>query len=122
MVDANKLERALDLVDRLHLEVSFNLAIQIAGRHDKLADLIEEAMAGGVSGELKDAMAGWLDNRNDAEASRAYGDKIRQLLPDAPDNAVIRGIGSLSKLLTKKSYWVFTGDGPAYDIAFGGNF
>jgi len=42
-VDANKLERALDAVDRLHLEMSYDLAIQIAGRHDKLADLIEGA-------------------------------------------------------------------------------
>lgn len=42
-VDGNKLERALDLVDRLHLEMSYDLAIQLAGRHDKLADSIEEA-------------------------------------------------------------------------------
>jgi len=42
MVDANKIERAADLVDRLHNEVSFDLAIQIAGRHDRLADIIEE--------------------------------------------------------------------------------
>ena len=43
MVDANKLERALDLVDRLHLEKSYDLAIQLADRQHKLADLIEEA-------------------------------------------------------------------------------
>ena len=27
---------------------------------------------------------------------------------------------AMSKLFTKKSYWVFLGDGAAYDIAFGG--
>ena len=43
MVDANKIERAADLVDRLHNELSFDLAIQIAGRHDKLADIIDDA-------------------------------------------------------------------------------
>lgn len=42
-VDAGKLERALDLVDRLHLEKSYDLAITLADRHHKLADLIEEA-------------------------------------------------------------------------------
>lgn len=42
MVDSNKIERAADLINRLHNEVSFDLAIQIAGRHDKLADIIEE--------------------------------------------------------------------------------
>lgn len=43
MVDANKLERALDLVGRLHLEKSYEIAIQLADRHHTLADLVEEA-------------------------------------------------------------------------------
>lgn len=43
MVDANKLERALDLVDRLHLEKSYDLAIRISDRHSRLADLIQDA-------------------------------------------------------------------------------
>lgn len=42
-VDAGKLEAALDLVDRLHLEKSYDLAIRLADRHDKLADMIEDA-------------------------------------------------------------------------------
>jgi hypothetical protein len=42
-VDAGKLERALDLVDRLHLEKSFDLAVTLSARHHKLADLIEDA-------------------------------------------------------------------------------
>jgi chromosome transmission fidelity protein 4 len=42
-VDAENLEGALDLVDRLHLEKSFNLAIRLADHHRKLADLIEDA-------------------------------------------------------------------------------
>jgi chromosome transmission fidelity protein 4 len=42
-VEAGKLERALDLVDRLHLEKSYDLAITLADRHDKLADMIEDA-------------------------------------------------------------------------------
>jgi chromosome transmission fidelity protein 4 len=42
-VEAGKLERALDLVDRLQLEKSYELAMTIAGNHDKLVDYIEEA-------------------------------------------------------------------------------
>ena len=39
-----KVERALSLVDRLHLEKSFDIAIQVSDRmgHRKLSDLIEE--------------------------------------------------------------------------------
>ena len=43
LVESGKLEAALDLVDRLHLEMSYDLAIRIADRHDKLADRIETA-------------------------------------------------------------------------------
>jgi hypothetical protein len=42
-VDAENLEGALDLVDRLHLEKSFSLAIRLADHHRKLADLIDDA-------------------------------------------------------------------------------
>lgn len=41
-MEAGKLERALDLVDRLHLEKSYELAMAIAESHDKLVDFIEE--------------------------------------------------------------------------------
>jgi chromosome transmission fidelity protein 4 len=41
-IEASKLERALDLVERLHLEKSFDLAMTIANNHRKLVDLIED--------------------------------------------------------------------------------
>ena len=42
-VEAGKLEKALDLVFRLHLEQSFDLAMVIADKHRRLVDLIEDA-------------------------------------------------------------------------------
>ena len=42
IVEAGKLERALDLVERLHLEKSFEIAMTIADHHRKLVDLIED--------------------------------------------------------------------------------
>ena len=42
MVEAGKLERALDLMERLHLERSFDVAMKIADRHRKLVDRIEQ--------------------------------------------------------------------------------
>jgi chromosome transmission fidelity protein 4 len=41
-VEAGKLERSLDLVERLHLEKSLDLAMTIADSHRKLVDLIED--------------------------------------------------------------------------------
>jgi pyruvate-ferredoxin/flavodoxin oxidoreductase len=42
------------------------------------------------------------------------------MLPQYKDNPLLSEINSMSKLFTKKSFWVFAGDGAAYDIAFGG--
>lgn len=43
IVQCGKLDRALDLVDRLHLEKSYELAVKLSAGHHKLADLIEDA-------------------------------------------------------------------------------
>jgi hypothetical protein len=43
LVESGKLERALDLVDRLHLAKSFDIAMVISDSNRKLVDLIEEA-------------------------------------------------------------------------------
>ena len=40
-LEANKLEKAFDLVNRLHLEKSFDLALKMANQHDKLWDKID---------------------------------------------------------------------------------
>jgi pyruvate-ferredoxin/flavodoxin oxidoreductase len=99
----------------------------------KLADLITKALATDISDEMKAAMEGWLANKDDALGSREFGDKIKTLLADecccggsctcgcgCTGDDVTAEIAQLSNLLTKKSYWVFAGDGAAYDIGFGG--
>jgi pyruvate-ferredoxin/flavodoxin oxidoreductase len=89
-------------------------------QRNKLADLMKEAIGAGISQEIKDAMQGWLDNMKYAEGSKTYGDRLKELLPMQKDNALLKEIASMSGLFTKKSYWVFVGDGSAYDISFGG--
>ena len=56
----------------------------------------------------------------DAEGSRQYGDQLKKLLPAHKDNPLLAEILGMEKLFTKKSYWIFCGDGAAYDIAYGG--
>jgi chromosome transmission fidelity protein 4 len=65
LVEAGKLERALDVVERLHLEKSFDLAMKIADHHRKLVDLIEEAKEGRFGGE---------EYPNDHEDDHGLGD------------------------------------------------
>ena len=72
-----------------------------------------------ASDELKAAAQAWMDARNDVEGSKTTAaaliaeceksdcDKAKEILAD-------------KAYLTKKSFWIFGGDGWAYDIGFGG--
>jgi pyruvate-ferredoxin/flavodoxin oxidoreductase len=101
-------------------EFTYGMLLGVFQQRRKLADLTRQALASNIAGELKDALQGWLDNMTDPQGSRKYGDLLKALLPAHTDNAVLAEIQSMSKLFTKKSFWVFLGDGAAYDIGFGG--
>jgi len=101
-------------------EFTYGMLLGIFQQRNKLADLTREALGTDVSPEIKDAMSGWLDNMKDPEGSRKYGDLLKALLPAQKDNALLTKIAGKSKLFTKKSFWIFAGDGAAYDIGYGG--
>ena len=85
-----------------------------------LADLAAEAIKSDPPAELKEALQGWIDNMKDAEGSRKYGDQLKALLPNYTDDPVLAELNRGASLFSKKSFWVFAGDGAAYDIGFGG--
>jgi pyruvate-ferredoxin/flavodoxin oxidoreductase len=95
-------------------------------RRDKLADLIREAMNGKISPELKEAFQLWLEHSQDGEKSKEHGRKIEELVETeltqkaSPLEDLLYEILDRSDYLTKKSIWVFGGDGWAYDIGYGG--
>ncbi|MBL0701030.1 MAG: pyruvate:ferredoxin (flavodoxin) oxidoreductase [Desulfosarcina sp.] len=86
----------------------------------KLSDMMGEALNSEIPQNIKDAMQGWLDNMKDPAGSKKYGDQLKELLPSAKGNGLLSEILSMSRLFTKRSYWIFLGDGSAYDISFGG--
>jgi pyruvate-ferredoxin/flavodoxin oxidoreductase len=66
-------------------------------------------------------MGEWVENMNDAEGSKKAGQALEALLVVEPlDDELIDDIAAQADLFTKKSFWVFGGDGWAYDIGFGG--
>ncbi len=101
-------------------EFTYGMMLGLIQQRKKLAGLMEKAVESDISGEIKDAMKGWLDNLKSPEGSKKYGDQLKKLLPAVKDNPLLDKINGMAKLFTKKSFWVFLGDGSAYDIAFGG--
>ena len=101
-------------------EFTYGMFLGAMQERSKLAGMMQEALNSDISQDVKDAMSGWLKNMKDPDGSRKYGDQLKALLPGQKDNALLNQINEMSKLFTKKSYWVFAGDGSAYDISFGG--
>ena len=101
-------------------EFTYGMLLGIFQQRNKLADLMREALGTDIPAELKDAMSGWLDHMKDPEGSRKFGDQLKALLPAQKGNDLLTQIAEKSKLFTKKSFWIFAGDGAAYDIGYGG--
>jgi len=101
-------------------EFTYGMLLGALQQRTKLADMMQEALNSDIPQDVKDAMSGWLDNMKDPDGSRKYGDQLKTLLPGHKDNSLLSEINEMSNLFTKKSYWIFLGDGSAYDISFGG--
>ena len=90
-----------------------------AVQHKLIAATQDIIAADGPSDELKAAGQAWIDSVNDAEASKtAAAAYVAELEKCGCDLA--KSILADKAYLTKKSFWIFGGDGWAYDIGFGG--
>ncbi len=101
-------------------EYGYGMGMAVNQRRSKLADLLTKAKDLVGSSELTRAVDGWLADRNDPEQSKKHGETILNLLGNEEDLPLIDEIFGMSDLLTKKSVWIFGGDGWAYDIGYGG--
>ncbi len=89
-------------------------------RRNRLAEIVAEALKDEkASPELKAALQGWLDNKDDPEGSRKFGEEILEHL-NGFDSPLANDLWDMDDLYTKKSVWIFGGDGWGYDIGYGG--
>ena len=104
-------------------EFGFGMNLATQQRRAKLAEVIKEVTEVGKDEAIVAACKEWLENMNNADGSRKAGDKLVALL-EAKENHEgcerRKYILEHKDLLTKKSIWIFGGDGWAYDIGYGG--
>ena len=104
-------------------EFGFGMNLATAQRRAKLADVIREVTEVGKEEDVVAAAKEWLENMDEAEGSRKAGEKlVAALEAHAEKKGCERREYILANkdLLTKKSIWIFGGDGWAYDIGYGG--
>ena len=100
-------------------EFGFGMAVA----YDKLRNRIErkfkEAVNSDVPAELKEAMHNWIDTKEDGENSQAATDAVIPLLEKSTE-PFAKEVLEIKQYMSKKSHWIFGGDGWAYDIGYGG--
>jgi pyruvate-ferredoxin/flavodoxin oxidoreductase len=105
-------------------EFGYGYSLGINQQRSRLIDLVNKALAGQISASLKEALQNWMTIKDEGEASMKAADQIRELLelekPQPADKPILEEIKEKSSLLTKRSVWIFGGDGWAYDIGYGG--
>ena len=101
-------------------EFTYGMLLGHNQQRRRLVDLMQRALEADLPRKVKNAIQGWLDHRDDPEGSRTFGDQVKLLLLQFEEEPLAVEIHQMANLLTKKSFWVFAGDGAAYDIAYGG--
>ena len=100
----------------------FGLGMSIANEKMqlRLADLMQRATeCSTCSDAIKEQARKWLDNRDDAKATREVFETLVPLC-EACGCEICNGIVALKNFIVKRSQWIIAGDGAAYDIGFGG--
>jgi len=107
-------------------EFGFGIELGVSQRRAKLADIVREALKVNLPEGLKKAFQDWLDNMHDGQKSKETGKRVVEQIeiamgdPKFECSDLLIDILNMSDYLTKKSIWVFGGDGWAYDIGYGG--
>ena len=100
-------------------EFGLGMSIATESNRNRIENIMNENMQT-VPNSLSALFKEWIANKNDASASMELRDKLVPLLEANKDNKAIRDILELKQFLSKKSHWIFGGDGWAYDIGYGG--
>ena len=106
-------------------EYGFGMFIATKQMTEKIEDCSKTLLAMNIPADLKAALEGWLQDKNDGALSRAASEKLMAAIDGLQTNdkevlAIIKEITDRKDFLVKKSVWALGGDGWAYDIGYGG--
>lgn len=102
-------------------EFGYGMGMAYTQRRNKLEDVVKKAIDTVENAQFKGALEAWIEVKDQGEASAEAGEEILALIEAGIDHsAAAHEIYHMADLLTKKSVWIFGGDGWAYDIGFGG--
>ncbi len=99
-------------------ELCLGMCLSVKQRRALLREKAE-AFAAAASGPLREVCDAFLAAFDDLSASRAAADALIPLLEEE-GSAAARELLSMRDMFSRKTFWMYGGDGWAYDIGFGG--
>jgi pyruvate-ferredoxin/flavodoxin oxidoreductase len=99
-------------------EYGFGMVTAINKMRNRIATMMQNAN-GSVSDASKALFKEWIENKENGQLSDAISQKLVPVLKKEKD-PVAKALLDLQQYFSKKSVWVFGGDGWAYDIGYGG--
>ena len=100
-------------------EFSLGMVLSIRQQREAQKQRVTDYREGCEDEETRAAIDAWLDTYDDFDRSAAASDALIAALEGRDDDAA-RTILRYRDQLSKKTFWMFGGDGWAYDIGFGG--
>ena len=100
-------------------ELCLGMCLSVKQRRSRVREKVQLLLEK-AEGDLRKACQDYLDSFEQAEASRQASDCLIGLLENCPEEPLAKEILGEKDMLSKKSFWMYGGDGWAYDIGFGG--
>jgi pyruvate-ferredoxin/flavodoxin oxidoreductase len=101
-------------------EFGYGMRIATETLRNRIGIAMEKGLASDtITPEVKALFTKWLENRSNGQITKEISKELVPLL-EKLDTDYAKEILSLKSYITKRSQWIFGGDGWAYDIGFGG--
>ncbi len=100
-------------------EFALGMVLSVGQQREAQRQRIAEYAENAADPAVKNACLAWLDAYDDFNASPEASEKLIAALAGSDDPAA-RPILAAKDMLVKKTFWMYGGDGWAYDIGFGG--
>lgn len=103
-------------------EFGMGMALANKKMRNRIQDILEHQLGcENACNEYKAAAKEWIENREDAEGSRAAAEKLIPFIEANKEKCQkCAQLAEMEHYLTKRSHWIIGGDGASYDIGYGG--
>ncbi len=104
-------------------ELALGMYLSVTQQRDAQKKRVRDLLGSTNDAKVKAACEKYIETFSDFEGSRTASDELIEVLEGAasgPDSDLISSILKRRDHLARKSFWMYGGDGWAYDIGFGG--